>query len=77
MSKISPTAYRFPEPFADVQVNFCKVGDDKQTPAMRLGLAQAPIAIKDVLYFEGDSAIARKNKKVAPMTGTTFNEAQL
>jgi transposase-like protein len=32
--------------------NFCKVGDDKQTPAMRLGLAKAPIPLEDVLYFQ-------------------------
>ena len=25
---------------------------DKKTPAMRLGLAQAPIRYKDILYFE-------------------------
>jgi hypothetical protein len=57
--------------------NYCKVGDEKQTPAMRLVLAKAPIALEDVLYFEGDSGIARANKKVAPITGTTFNQAQL
>ena len=57
--------------------NYCKVGDDKQTPAMRLGLAKAPIALEDVLYFEGDSGIARSNKKVVPKTGTTFNQAKL
>jgi transposase-like protein len=57
--------------------NYCKVGDDKQTPAMRLGLVKAPIALEDVLYFEGDTGIARSNKKVAPITGATFNQAQL
>jgi transposase-like protein len=31
--------------------NYCKAGDDKQTPAMRLGLAKAPIPLEDVLYF--------------------------
>lgn len=31
--------------------NYCKPGDDKQTPAMRLGLAKAPIALEDILYF--------------------------
>jgi transposase-like protein len=57
--------------------NYCKVGDDKQTPAMRLGLAKTPIALEQVLYFEGDSGITRSNKKVVPTTGTTFNQAQL
>jgi len=27
------------------------VGADKKTPAMRLGLARAPIALEDILYF--------------------------
>jgi hypothetical protein len=31
--------------------NYCKAGKDKQTPAMRLGLAKAPIALEDILYF--------------------------
>jgi transposase-like protein len=31
--------------------NYCKTGKDKQTPAMRLGLAKAPIALEDILYF--------------------------
>lgn len=31
--------------------NFCKVGKDKKTPAMRLGLARAAIAVEDILYF--------------------------
>jgi hypothetical protein len=34
-----------------VYYNFCKVGADKKTPAMRLGLARAPIALEDILYF--------------------------
>jgi transposase-like protein len=34
-----------------VYYNYCKVGNDKKTPAMRLGLARAPIAVEDVLYF--------------------------
>ena len=35
-----------------VYYNYCKVGKDKKTPAMRLGLARAPIAVEDVLYFQ-------------------------
>ena len=35
-----------------VYYNYCKVGKDKKTPAMRLGLARAPIALEDVLYYE-------------------------
>lgn len=39
-----------------VYYNYCKVGKDKKTPAMRLGLARAPIAIEDVLYFQNTEA---------------------
>lgn len=35
-----------------VYYNYCKVGKDKKTPAMRLGLARAPIAIEAVLYHQ-------------------------
>ncbi|MDA8364743.1 MAG: hypothetical protein M0Z84_13245 [Gammaproteobacteria bacterium] len=31
--------------------NYVAAGQDKETPAMRLGLAQAPIKIEDLLYF--------------------------
>jgi transposase-like protein len=34
-----------------VYYNYCKAGADKKTPAMRLGLARAPIALEDILYF--------------------------
>lgn len=34
-----------------VYYNYCEVGDDKQTPAMRLGLAKGPVASEDILYF--------------------------
>ena len=33
--------------------NYVAVGEDKKTPAMRLGLAQGPIKIEDLLYFVG------------------------
>lgn len=32
--------------------NYCKVGEDKKTPAMRFGLAKAPVKLEDVLYFQ-------------------------
>lgn len=35
-----------------VHYNYCKVGEDKKTPAMRLGLAKAPIKPEDILYFK-------------------------
>lgn len=31
--------------------NYCEIGDDKKTPAMRLGLAKGPISPEDILYF--------------------------
>lgn len=32
--------------------NFHLVGRDKKTPAMRLGLARAPVELEDILYFQ-------------------------
>lgn len=34
-----------------VYFNYCEVGEDKKTPAMRLGLARGPVASEDILYF--------------------------
>jgi transposase-like protein len=34
-----------------VYFNYCEVGDDKKTPAMRMGLARGPVAEEDILYF--------------------------
>ena len=31
--------------------NYVKVGNDKKTPAMRLGLARGPVAPKEIIYF--------------------------
>ena len=30
--------------------NFCHTGDDKKTPAMRLGLAEEPLSYDDILW---------------------------
>jgi len=32
--------------------NYCLAGEDKRTPAMRLGTAQAVIDPQDVLYYK-------------------------
>lgn len=32
--------------------NYCEIGQDKKTPAMRLGLARGPVAPEDILYFQ-------------------------
>jgi transposase-like protein len=34
-----------------VYFNYCEVGEDKRTPAMRMGLARGPVAEEDILYF--------------------------
>lgn len=34
-----------------VYYNYCLVGEDKQTPAMRLGLAKGPVTEEDIVYF--------------------------
>jgi hypothetical protein len=36
-----------------VNYNYLVVGDDKKTPAMRLGLAQAKIQLTDIIAFDG------------------------
>jgi hypothetical protein len=35
--------------------NYCEVGGDKRTPAMRMGLARSPVAEEDILYFVPDA----------------------
>ncbi|WP_152545593.1 hypothetical protein [Ralstonia pickettii] len=34
-----------------VYFNYCEVGEDKKTSAMRLGLARGPVDSEDILYF--------------------------
>lgn len=34
-----------------VYFNYCEVGEDKKTPAMRMALAKGPVASEDILYF--------------------------
>ncbi len=38
--------------FFRVFYNFVEVGRDKQTPAMRLGLARGKICIEDIIYYQ-------------------------
>lgn len=35
-----------------VYYNYCECGEDRKTPAMRLGLARGLVALEDILYFE-------------------------
>lgn len=37
-----------------VHYNYLEVGDDKKTPAMRLGLAKGKVRLTEILTFEGD-----------------------
>lgn len=37
-----------------VNYNYLEVGDDKMTPAMRIGLAKSKVRLTDILTFEGD-----------------------
>ena len=51
--------------------NYCEVGQDGRTPAMRLGLARGPVAPEDIIYFQPDTparrrAPANKTKPLAP-----------
>lgn len=41
--------------------NFCEVGADKRTPAMRLGLARGPIKPEDILYFTPEPPVRRRS----------------
>ena len=43
-----------------VYFNYCEVGEDKRTPAMRLGLARGPVASEDILYFTPEAPERRR-----------------
>ena len=43
--------------------NYCEVGHDKMTPAMRMGLARGPVAPEDILYFEPRPHPGRRKRK--------------
>jgi len=40
--------------------NYCEVGQDKRTPAMRMGLARGPVAPEDILYFEPAAPVGQR-----------------
>ena len=51
--------------------NYCEVGQDGKTPAMRLGLARGPVAPEEIIYFQPEApgrqrATATKTKPLAP-----------
>lgn len=34
-----------------VYFNYCEIGEDSKTPAMRIGLVRGPVASQDIIYF--------------------------
>ena len=42
--------------------NYCEVGADKRTPAMRMGLARGPVAPEDIIYFQPSVPPRRRAK---------------
>lgn len=60
--------------------NYCEVGQDKKTPAMRMGLARGPVAPEDILYFEPTAPLGqrrrapRKDPAAAPRTPVSPQE---
>jgi hypothetical protein len=51
--------------------NYCEVGQDGKTPAMRLGLARGPVAPEEIIYFQPEApgrqrATPTKTKPLAP-----------
>ncbi|HSV82095.1 MAG TPA: hypothetical protein VLK85_23120, partial [Ramlibacter sp.] len=43
--------------------NYCEVGQDRKTPAMRLGLARGPVAPQDIIYFSPEPPAHRRTPK--------------
>jgi hypothetical protein len=54
--------------------NYCEVGQDKRTPAMRMGLARGPVAPEDILYFT-PAAPAGQRRRTPPKENS--KEAEL
>ena len=52
--------------------NYCEVGQDKKTPAMRMGLARGPVAPEDILYIEpaAPAGQRRRASRKAPAVTT-------
>jgi hypothetical protein len=45
--------------------NYCEVGQDRKTPAMRMGLARGPVAPEDILYFEPAAPAGQRRRALA------------
>ena len=48
--------------------NYCEVGQDGKTPAMRLGLAKGPIAPEDIIYFTPEPPERRRAPVARPLS---------
>lgn len=55
-----------------VYFNYCEVGEDKRTPAMRMGLARGPVAEEDIIYFVPG---APPRRRAAPEAGPRPEES--
>jgi transposase-like protein len=65
----APYNPRMVERFIDiyrVMHNFVEIGKDGKTPAMRLGLAAAPIQPEEIIYFENAGATIKPPKRRRP-----------
>lgn len=46
--------------------NFVVLGRDKKTPAMRLGLLEGPISVRDILLYPGIAPPMARAKPIVP-----------
>jgi hypothetical protein len=53
-----------------VYFNYCEVGHDKKTPAMRLGLARGPVSPEDILYFRPREQVGETREEESPALQT-------
>lgn len=49
-----------------VYFNYCEVGQDKKTPAMRLGLARGPVSPEDILYYRSKEQAGEPGTEESP-----------
>ena len=49
-----------------VYFNYCEVGQDRKTPAMRLGLARGPVSPEDILYYRPREQVGGTEEEESP-----------
>jgi hypothetical protein len=57
--------------------NYCEVGDDGKTPAVRLGLAHGPVAPEDIVYFTPEQPARRRAPAAARVVPTAEQRASI